>query len=144
VLQSTTRVKLLLAYREEKFTAAVATLQGLIGGQTRNLSCAGLASPDDPASAPRLIVGLLCYWGLLERRTLWESVQLRIRTGHRQASDNALALPKRDRKAAQVPSRASIPESYLGYKPLFSTPLCRSMSLVVWYTEPKQGSRSRK
>jgi hypothetical protein len=131
MLQTTTRIKLLLAYREQKFTAAVFTLQDPIGGQTRNLSCDGPTSRDDPASAPRFIAKLLCYWGLLERRPLWECVQLRIRTGHRQASNNASALPKRDRKAAHVPSRASIPESSLGYKPLFSTPLCRSMSLML-------------
>jgi hypothetical protein len=100
MLQTTTRIKLLLAYREQEFTAAVFTLQDPIGGQTRNLSCDGATSRDDSASAPRLIVGLLCYWGLLEGRPLWESVQLRIRTGHRQASNDALALPKRDRKAA--------------------------------------------
>jgi hypothetical protein len=94
MLQSTTRVKLLLAYREQEFTAAVATLQGLIGGQTHNLSCAGVASPDDPASAPRFIVERMCYWGLLERRTLWESVRLRTRTGHRQASEKYTRAPQ--------------------------------------------------
>jgi len=104
---------------------------------------AGLTSPNDVESAPRLIVGLLCYWGLLERRTLWESVQLRIRTGHRQASGDAVALPKRARKAAHVPSRASIPESHLGYKTPIPTLLYRSKSLTLWYNEPKQGSRYR-
>jgi hypothetical protein len=142
MLQSTTRVKLLLAYREEKFTAAVATLQGLIGGQTHNLSSTDPHLPTIRRPLPRLVVGHAVlpedYQGTtLWRRTLWgKRANASAISPYRPPSSvqQALALPARERKAAHLPSRASIPESRAVYNPPVPTPLCRSTALALWYS----------